>query len=159
MNNLIYNAIRTPDGTILESRSVHDFVGYTDANGKFYAADGGLEYLKRCGDNDYEELSLTLEDDFSKIRRVVTWGTRGKYGDQSLKKVKIKDMDLQHIKAVLELPYITGKFKDVLEKELEFRTSLISKINPKFDCLYKDTPGLFKLVTEEEFEEQMKFKQ
>ena len=49
MNNLIYNAIRTPDGTILESRSVHDFVGHTDANGKYYAADGGLEYLKRCG--------------------------------------------------------------------------------------------------------------
>ena len=47
----------------------------------------------------------------------------------------------------------------ILEKELEFRTNLISKINPKFDCLYKDTPGLFKLVTEEEFEEQMKFKQ
>ena len=121
MNNLIYNAIRTPDGTILESRSVHDFVGHTDTNGKFYAVDGGLEYLKRCGDNDYEELSLTLEDDFSKIRRVVSWGTRGKYGDQPLKKVKIKDLDTDHILSILELTYLQDKFKILLEKELEFR--------------------------------------
>ena len=121
MNNLIYNAIRTPDGTILESRSVHDFVDHTDTNGKFYAVDGGLEYLKRCGDNDYEELSLTLEDDFSKIRRVVSWGTRGKYGDQPLKKVKIKDLDTDHILSILELTYLQDKFKILLEKELEFR--------------------------------------
>ena len=121
MSNLIYNAIRTPDGTILESRSVHDFVGHTDTNGKFYAVDGGLEYLKRCGDNDYEELSLTLEDDFSKIRRVVSWGTRGKYGDQPLKKVKIKDLDTDHILSILELTYLQDKFKILLEKELEFR--------------------------------------
>ena len=121
MNNLIYNAIRTPDGTILESRSVHDFVGYTDANGKFYAADGGLEYLKRCGDNDYEELSLTLDDDFSKIRRVISWGTRGKYGDQPLKKTKIKNLDTDHILSILDLHYLGNKFKIILEKELEFR--------------------------------------
>ena len=89
MQDLIYNAIRTPDGTILESRSVHDFVGYTDANGKFYAADGGLEYLKRCGDSDYEELSLTLEDDFSKIRECVRWGTYGPKGDQPMRFIKI----------------------------------------------------------------------
>ena len=121
MQDLIYNAIRTPDGTILESRSVHDFVGCTDANGKFYAADGGLEYLKRCGDNDYEELSLTLDDDFSKIRRVISWGTRGKYGDQLLKKTKIKNLDTDHILSILDLHYLGNKFKIILEKELEFR--------------------------------------
>ena len=121
MNNLIYNAIRTPDGTILESCSVHDFVSHTDANGKFYAVDGGLEYLKRCGDMDYEELSLTLEDDFSKIRDTLQWGTRGKDGDQPLKKVKIKDLDTEHILNILDLHYLGNKFKIVLEKELEFR--------------------------------------
>lgn len=47
----------------------------------------------------------------------------------------------------------------ILEKELKFIDSLTSKINPEFDHLYKDTPGLFELVTEEEFEKQMKFKQ
>ena len=121
MSDLIYNAIRTTDGTILESRSVHDFVGHTDANGKFYAVDGGLEYLKRCGDMDYEELSLTLEDDFSKIRDTLQWGTTGKSRNQPLKKVKIKNLDTKHILSILDLRYLGSKFRIVLEKELEFR--------------------------------------
>lgn len=120
MSDLIYNAIRTPDGTILESRSVHDYQGYTDTNGKYYVVDGGLEYLRRSGD-DYEELSLIMDDDFAKIRQVVSWGTRGKHGNQPLKNVKIKDMELQHINAVLELPYISNKFRTVLLQELKFR--------------------------------------
>lgn len=118
---IVYNAIRTPDGTILESRSVYDFVSHSDANGKFYAVDGGLEYLKRCGDRNYEELSLTLEDEFSKIRDTLQWGTRGKAGDQPLKKVKIKDLDTDHIFSILALRYLGSKFRIVLEKELEFR--------------------------------------
>ena len=121
MSDLIYNAIRTPDGTILESRSVHDFVSHTDANGKFYAVDGGLEYLRRCGDMDYEELSLTLEDEFSKIRDTLQWGTRGKARNRPLKKVKIKDLDTKHILSILDLRYLGSKFRIVLEKELEFR--------------------------------------
>ena len=123
MSDLIYNAIRTPDGTILESRSVHDFVGHTDANGKFYAVDGGLEYPRRCGDMDYEELSLTLEDEFSKIRDTLQWGTTGKAGkarNRPLKKVKIKDLDTKHILSILDLRYLGSKFRIVLEKELEF---------------------------------------
>lgn len=118
---ILYNAIRTPDGTILESRSVYDFVGHTDANGKFYAVDGGLEFLRRCGDMNYEELSLTLEDEFRKIRDTLQWGTRGKDGDQPLKKVKIKDLDTEHILNILDLHYLGNKFRIVLEKELEFR--------------------------------------
>ena len=120
MQDLIYNAIRTPDGTILESRSVHDFVGYTDANGKFYAADGGLEYLKRCGDNDYEELSLTLEDDFNKIRECVRWGTYGPKGNRPMRFVKIKDMSTDHIQNILK-GRLGMKIRSVFEKELEFR--------------------------------------
>ena len=36
MSELIYNALRTPDGTIIESKSRHDYVTHTDANGKNY---------------------------------------------------------------------------------------------------------------------------
>lgn len=121
MSDLIYNAIRTPDGTVLESRSVHNFASHTDANGKFYAVDGGLEYLKRCGDRDYEELSLSTKDDFSKIREVITWGTRGKDGNQTLSFIKVKDMEVSHIRAVLDLQYISDNMRYVLESELNFR--------------------------------------
>ena len=117
MSDLIYNAIRTTDGTILESRSVHDFVGHTDANGKFYAVDGGLEYPRRCGDMDYEELSLTDKDPFSKVRGAVTWGTRGKDGNQPLEYKKVKDLDTAHIRAILETQRISHQMKYVLETE------------------------------------------
>jgi len=35
-----------PDGTIIQTRHRHDFVGHEDKNGNFYAIDGGLEYCR-----------------------------------------------------------------------------------------------------------------
>lgn len=38
---IVYSAIKTPDGTILESKHVHDYQSYLDANGETYLLDGG----------------------------------------------------------------------------------------------------------------------
>jgi len=118
---ILYNAIRTPDGTVIRSFHRHDFVMHEDANGNTYAVDGGLDYLRRLGPFDYEELSLTTEDDFSKVREVITWGTRGKDGKQPLSYIKVKDMELSHIQSVLDLQYTSDNMRFVLESELNFR--------------------------------------
>lgn len=119
---IVYNAIRTPDGTVIESKSVHDYVQHLDTkNGKEYAVDGGLSYLRRAGQSDYKELSLTTKSPFKKIREKLKWGTFGKNGDKPLCYVKLKDMTKGHIKAVLKLIYVADWRKKLLEKELEYR--------------------------------------
>lgn len=59
---IILNAIETPDGTVLISSHRHDYRDHTDANGSYYAVDGGRDYLRRTGPDDYTELSIIATD-------------------------------------------------------------------------------------------------
>ena len=99
---IVYNAIQTPDGTIIESRHRHDYVTHTDTNGKTYMVDGGLDYLRRNAHSDQVDLSVSLDDGHERVREVLTWGTRGPNGDQPLTFVKLCDMTTDHIEACLE---------------------------------------------------------
>lgn len=120
----LYNAIKTPDGTILESHHRHDYVFHRDANGRSYAVDGGHDYLKRsCEIMDYEELSLTIEDSHSKLREVFGWFSYGKTGKEKRHKILLKNMDTDHILAVLDTQkQIKGTDVETLfRNELKFR--------------------------------------
>ena len=123
MKRLIYNAIRTPDGTILTSRNRHDFKEYTDANGKTYMVDGGLEYIRRyVVTPDAEELSVHLEDGIEHYRNFVEWGTYGKTGTEPLHFVKLCNMSNAHIEAILnDNLRIHPNLKQAFENELEYR--------------------------------------
>ena len=99
---IIYNAIRSPDGTVLVSRHRHDYVTHTDANGKDYMVDGGLVYLRRILTTDAIELSQYDDGTVEHARQYLEWGTRGKDGDQPLTYKKLKDLDTDHIKAILD---------------------------------------------------------
>jgi hypothetical protein len=121
---IISNRIRTPDGTILESRHRHDYVTYVDKNGKEYMVDGGLEYLRRNVHDDapYEELSVYDDAPYALIREVFKWGTRGKGGRQPLTFVPLKDLTTEHIEAILETQiHISERIRKLFINELTFR--------------------------------------
>lgn len=119
---IIYNAIRTPDGTILESRHVYDYKTHTDKNGEMYVVDGGLEYLRRsCNDHPLEELSVYLEDGHRVVREVATLGSYGKNGDEQLKYIPIKDMSEEHIQNCLNNCYrMHPHYRVAFENELQW---------------------------------------
>jgi hypothetical protein len=123
---IIYNAIQTPDGTIIRSISVHDYVSHTDANGYTYAVDGGMQYLRRACTPDappYKEISIYSEQaPHSVARDYAVWGTRGKDGNQPLMYIPIKDLETDHIKAILETQHhIHADLAYLFIIELEYR--------------------------------------
>lgn len=76
MPQIVYNAIKTPDGTIMQSVHRHNCVIHVDKITKNeYMVDGGLDYLRRSTNGDEIDLSLHLFiDPFEKIREVFEWG-------------------------------------------------------------------------------------
>ncbi len=119
---LVRNAIQTPDGTIIESLHTHDYVTYVDKNGEEYMVDGGLSYLRRnITKTPHIELSVYEDDVHEKIREGLHWGTYGKNGDQPLQYKALKDLDTDHIKALLDYPRHPSWRNKHLINELKFR--------------------------------------
>ena len=125
MRQLIHSAIQTPDGTILTSRHRHDYVSHTDANGEYYCIDGGLDYYRgTINIEPAKRIAVYLDDPHEKVREYVERGGRGKNGDEELKYVKLKDIDDEWLKAIIEYeedlrpnnPYI-----EIYKNEVEWR--------------------------------------
>ena len=124
MSRLLRNAIQTPDGTILESRTRHDYKEYEDANGWVYVVDGGLDYIRRTVNKNAPATDLSLTEDVlhSIAREFVTWGTYGKQQDQPLSYISIADMETEHLEAVLDTQSsVYPQIKSLMEVELEYR--------------------------------------
>jgi len=118
---LIRNALQTPDGTIIESKHRHDYVTYTDANGKEYMVDGGLEYLRRSIHDDQIDMSLYDDESHEVQRKITKWGSYGINGDQPLKFKTVAEMDTGHLEAVVKLAGVHPVIKACMQVELEAR--------------------------------------
>lgn len=123
---IICNQIKTPDGTILISHTVHDYVEHKDRiTGKKYAIDGGNDYLKRhCEQNDYKELSIMSDSLFEVIRENYYRGTWDKQGNRIW--LKLSEMSDEHLKNCIEFNIKKGFNKDcyanqLYKKELDYR--------------------------------------
>lgn len=124
---IIRNALRTPDGTVICSRSRHDYVTHTDANGKTYMVDGGFDYVRCSAHDDQEMLMVTLDQPHEQVREALEWGTRGPLGTEPLRLVKLCDMSTDHIQACLDnVPNMLEQFRIAMQQELTWRNKPIS---------------------------------
>lgn len=124
MRQLLIQRIQTPDGTILNSSHRHDYVEHHDkVSGEMYMIDGGSSY-RRGSINSVKAKDLSVYDDepHEIIREAFEWGTRGISGQQPLKYVELKNLDTDHIEAILETQYqISAQTKKVFLDELSYR--------------------------------------
>lgn len=120
---VLSNKMMTPDGTIIESTHVHDFVMHKDKNGKEYGVDGGRDYLRRIGDPEgCIDLSVTESAIHEVQREHAVWGGRGPNGDQPLKFIPVSEMSNDHILNVLmNVSRISLRYYKLFLNELLYR--------------------------------------
>lgn len=120
MKELIVSRIKTPDGTILTSKSVHDYVSHEDTNGEFYFLDGGTEYQRMTVNTQQaEDLSLFTDDPFEEIRNALYIYNRS-LGDWQL----LKNLDQTLLQNLLENKKRANKndkYAQMYQKEIEYR--------------------------------------
>ncbi len=116
------NRIKTPDGTILTSYNRHDYLTHKDTITKeVLMVDGGNDYIRRHV-GTYEELSVYDDGSHITRRSALHWGTRGRDGKQPLVYKPIKDLDSDHIEAILKTQTQLSEFyKEVFKEELKYR--------------------------------------
>ena len=123
---ILYNAIRTPDGTILHSKHVHDYITYTDKNGYEYMIDGGNEYLRYNVVKEAPPTFLTVYDDgkHETRRQYIYWGVN--YTKEMILLPKtlwkpIMELNTDHIQAILDGNYGGEHIRELLKEELNYR--------------------------------------
>ena len=121
-SRILLNRIKTPDGTILTSYNRHNYVEYKDTLTKeVLMVDGGTDYLRR-NVGTYEELSVYDDGSHITRRSAVHWGTRGKDGKQPLVYKLLKDLDSDHIEAILKTQHQISEFyREIFKEELKYR--------------------------------------
>jgi hypothetical protein len=119
--SILRNAIRTPDGTIIESKHRHDYVTHLDKNGEMYMVDGGLSYLRRSVNKEpAEDLTIYSDSPIEKIREGFSWGTYRKEGEDSLRYILLKDMSNSHIDNIIKDGY-HKHLEEIFNRELSYR--------------------------------------
>lgn len=123
---ILFNAIKTPDGTVLSSKHRHDYVVHKDQiTGGEYGVDGGADYFRRIGNtSECEDLSITDKTPFEDVRKRFHWGSRGKSGIEPLQLKRLSELTDNHVNAILENVFKHRKdsvFKNWFEQELSYR--------------------------------------
>jgi hypothetical protein len=132
MKQLVYNAIQTPDGTILESTHRHDYKTHIDSiTNNQYMVDGGLDYQRVSVNRDEINLAVYSDEHFEKVREFafrLGYGKPGAKDYGELRLTRFKDMTDNHLEQ--SVIYIEKKHPNpeqsihlqLLKKEVQYRT-------------------------------------
>ena len=104
MDFYLYNAIRTPDGTVLWCKTGHDFQTHVDAvTGETYINDGcGYSIRRSVNKTEAEDLSVKASDPFETVRHAKFWGSYGRDGKGPKTILSLAEIDDAHIQAILD---------------------------------------------------------
>lgn len=136
MRKIVYNAIQTPDGTILESTHRHDYKEHIDENGKTYIIDGGLDYVRRSNNGDEKVLTKYQDQPHKQIREYAFRSGYGKPGTPdygTFRITRIANMDdeyldeaIKYIKnAIYNTNHITSLINDLDDDEHPFALQIL----------------------------------
>jgi len=126
-DQIICNAIMTPDGTYLRSYHRHDYKEHVDkVSGETYMVDGGTAYIRRSiNTTPATIMDVYLSDSFEKIRQAFVWKSYGKNGEHIPHGIylTLHAMDTDHIHAILDTQHqIKGTYvEELMVKELAYR--------------------------------------
>lgn len=131
MEYCFYNAIKTPDGTVLWCQSGHDYQTHKDTVSDEEYMNDGVGYMIRRSVNivPYEELSIFSSDNLEKVRTAKFWASYGKDGKSPKRLMSTEEMEDSHIRAILDTQkQIAGTdIEKVFLQELEYRTKVFSE--------------------------------
>lgn len=115
MKHIVYSALQTPDGTIIESKHRHDYVTHHDKNDKEYMIDGGHDELKWTSGHGDEKFILVYDDDpFEEVRKVFKWVCEKQY-------IKLMEITNDHLEALCNYDPAPDWCKKLFKKEKQFR--------------------------------------
>ena len=130
MTYCLYNAIKTPDGTLLWCKNGYDCQTHKDSvSGEKYMNDGtGTRVRRSVNTIPYEDLSIFSNDPFEKVRTAKFWGSYGKDGNSPEHMMAAEEMEDSHIRAILDTQkQIAGTaIEKLFLQEIEYRAKLFA---------------------------------
>lgn len=110
-HELVYSALVTPDGTLLESLHRHDFKQHFDKNKKMYFIDGGLDYVRATMNGDEKFIRVYADEEFEKVRLYAYRICRGEDGNRGpFVRVVLAKLTDVHLESVLR--HLTDVLRD-----------------------------------------------
>jgi hypothetical protein len=121
IKTIVRNAVQTPDGTTLRSRSCWDYVSHLDTvSGEIYSVYGGDMYFRHSVNVvPFVDMTVTSEDSFEVQREAFEWGIYwGGLSKEYLYYIKLMDLPSIYLYYILKTETkLKGTYTEYLLRE------------------------------------------